>query len=278
MASQILVDDLTLLRRTAHIFFLSGLLLFGLIQANLASAQTVVPLLFAENRDEKGQLIPIPEHFTGIFHAIEKDLGIQFQFQIYPWNRAVKIASSDGGLIFGLSITPEREKIFTFSQPVMYNYLWLVTRSDSTFSFRTLDDLKGKTIGILRGSKYGGEFDKQKNVLFKADEDIDAYGSRLSKVLGHRIDAMIYASSLTNPREVEDRVNKIIVSNEPTSKMATQKRFAVLPIPVLKDGIHFASLTGQNESLIQGINKSLTRLKNTKQAKKTPLRTSNSMQ
>lgn len=225
-----------------------------------ANAQTKVPLLFGENRNEKGDLNPIPERFTKIFLAIEKDLSIQFQLQIYPWNRAVKIASTEGGLIFGLSITPERAEVFSFSDPVIYQYLWLVTRSDNQFKFKSLQDLKGKTIGVVRGSKYGGEFDQQKNILFKTDDDIDAYGTRLKKLSNKQIDAIIFASPLTNVKELEKTVNAIRIPTENEATPAIQARFAVLPVPVLRDGIRFAILRGENEKLITDINRSLKKI------------------
>ncbi|MFZ6820234.1 substrate-binding periplasmic protein [Undibacterium sp. Ji22W] len=242
----------------AH-FVAALILLFG-ISFQTAIAQTKVPLLFGENRNEKGDLYPIPERFTKIFSAIEKDLSIQFQLQIYPWNRAVKIASTEGGLIFGLSITPERADIFSFSDPVVYQYLWLITRSDRQFPFKSLQDLKGKTIGVVRGSKYGGEFDQQKNILFKTDDDIDAYGTRLKKLSNKQIDAIIFASPLTDAKEVEKIVNAIKIPTENETASAIQARFSVLPVPVLRDGIRFAILRGQNEKLIDGINSSLKRL------------------
>ncbi|MBC3874489.1 substrate-binding periplasmic protein [Undibacterium flavidum] len=219
-----------------------------------------MPLLFGENRNEKGDLNPIPERFTRVFSTIEKDLSIQFQLQIYPWNRAVKIASTEGGLIFGLSITPERAEIFSFSDPVVYQYLWLVTRSDTQFEFKSLQDLKGKTIGVVRGSKYGGEFDQQKNILFKTDDDIDAYGTRLKKLSNRQIDAIIFSSPITEAKEVEKIVNAIKIPTENEAVPATQARFAVLPVPVLRDGIRFAILRGQNEKLIEGINRTLKRI------------------
>lgn len=235
-------------------------LLSGGIFTSEAIAQTKVPLLFGENRNEKGDLNPIPERFTKVFSAIEKDLSIQFQLQIYPWNRAVKIASTEGGLIFGLSVTPERADIFTFSDPVVYQYLWLVTRSDRQFEFKTLQDLKGKTIGVVRGSRYGGEFDQQKNILFKTDDDIDAYGTRLKKLSNRQIDAIIFASPLTDPKEVERIVNAIKIPTENDTVPQTHARFTVLSVPVLKDGIRFAILRGHNEKLIEGINRTLRRL------------------
>lgn len=224
------------------------------------TAQTKVPLLFGENRNEKGDLNPIPERFTKVFSAIEEDLSIQFQLQMYPWNRALKIASTEGSLIFGLSMTPERANIFSFSEPVVYQYLWLITRSDRQFNFKTLQDLRGKTIGVVRGSRYGGEFDQQKNILFKTDDDIDAYGTRLKKLSNKQIDAIIFSSPLTDAKEVEKIVNTIKIPTEYETTPMAEARFTVLPVPVLKDEIRFAILRNQNEKLIEGINRTLRRL------------------
>jgi polar amino acid transport system substrate-binding protein len=234
-------------------------LCFCILQAHSAPslAQTKVPLLFGENRNEKGELIPVGDRFTKIFSAIEKDLGIKFELQMYPWNRAVKLAGTGYALIFGLSHTPEREEIFTFSEPAMYQYLWLVTRTDRQFSFNKLEDLKGKTIGVVRGSKYGGEFDAQKDKLFKTDDDIDAYAPRLKKLLNQRIDAMIFASGLTDAKEVEKIVNAIKLYKDSDPQTSPNIQFSVLPMPVLKDGICFAILKGKNDNLIKNINKSL---------------------
>ncbi len=237
-----------------------------------SAAQTKVNLLFGENRNEKGELNPIPERFTNVFARIEKDLNIQFRLQMYPWNRAVKIASTEGGLIFGLSLTPERAEIFNFSEPVVYQYLWLVTRADQQFDYKTIQDLKGKTIGVVRGSKYGGEFDQLKNILFKADDDIDAYGPRLKKLSNKRIDAMIFASPLTNPKDVEKLISNIKIPNENNNENSPSQtiRFAVLPVPVLKDGIRFASLKGQNEKLIKDIDRILAQLNSKPKIRRKP--------
>lgn len=224
-----------------------------------AFAQTKVPLLFGENKNEKGELIPIDARFTKLFSFIEKDLDIRFELRMYPWNRAVKLASDGDGLIFGMSLTPERAAVFDLSEPAMYRYLWLVTRSDRQFTFNKLEDLKGKTIGVVRGSKYGGEFDTKKGHLFETDDDIDAYGPRLKKLLTLRIDAMIFSSPLTEAKEVEQQVNAIKLYKEAPleTSQKDQVYFSVLPIPILKDGIRFASLQGSNAVLIRRINKSL---------------------
>lgn len=225
-----------------------------------AHAQRKVPLLFGENKNQKGELIPVADHFIKVLNSLEKELDVQFQLQIYPWNRAVKLANDDGGLIFGMSLTPEREAIFSFSEPILFQNLWLVTCTDREFPFESLADLKGKVIGVVRGSRYGGEFDQQKNRLFKIDDDIDASSARLKKLLNHRIDALTFASPINNAKEVEKLINEIDLHEHKDSLKSGEKRFSVLPVPVLQDGLRFAILRGKDDALLQAINHSLHKL------------------
>ncbi|WMW79205.1 transporter substrate-binding domain-containing protein [Undibacterium cyanobacteriorum] len=241
---------------TQYLLILFTTLLVSLlfVQGN-AAAQTRVPLLFGENKNEKGEYVPMPERFTKMFQFVEKDLNIKFDFQMYPWNRAIKIASTDGGVIFGLSRTPERENLFHFSEPALHNYLWLITRHDRQFPFDEIADLRGKTIGVVRGARYGGEFDEHKGKLFRIDDDIDAYGPRLQKVLNGRVDAMLIASSSNDAKEVERQVNMIKIDER--ERVSASNRFKVLSSPVLRDGICFAALKGSNDALVDRISNAL---------------------
>lgn len=233
--------------------------LFSLF-SQAAYAQRKVPLLFGENKNAKGELVPVADHFLKILSALEKELDVQFQLQIYPWNRAVKLASDDGRLIFGMSLTPERESVFSFSEPVLFQNLWLVTRADHEFPFETLADLKGKVVGVVRGSRYGGEFDLQKNRLFKIDDDIDASSARLKKLLNQRIDALTYASPISDPKELEKLINELPLHESGEITRTTERRFSVLPVPLLQDGLRFAVLRGKDDALLQAINRSLRKL------------------
>lgn len=236
-------------------------LVFAVIGSSVSLAQPTssksVPLYFGENRGSRGENMPMQENYKRILTYVENDLHIQFQFRFFPWNRAVKMASNEGGLIFGLSSTPERDKIFNFSVPATYNNIWLVTRSDKAFDFHTMDDLKGKTIGIVRGSKYGGEFDAKRGKVFKTDDDLDSYDIRLRKLLENRIDAMLFASQFDDPEEVEKVVNKISLSGVNSNGKI---RFKVLSVPILKNDIRFAILKGTNDELIEKISHSLVKM------------------
>lgn len=235
------------------------ILIAQMLLAGIAQAQTTVPLLFGENKNDKGEQLPMSPALAKYMAYFEKQLAVRFDIKNYPWNRAVLMANYDGDLIFGISITSEREKIFHFSEPVFYNYLWLVTRSDSAFPFSSLQDLKGKKIGIIRGSHYGDEFDKQKDKLFTVEDDVNAYAPRLKKLLTKRMDAMVFASRETNPKIVERQVNRILQNDNSPSNDAQKISFHVLPVPLLKDGIRFAIRTDKDSGIITHLNTAIAK-------------------
>lgn len=241
----------------AHVALIAMVFFALMLPPQNSNAQTPVPLLFGENKNDKGEQLPMPLKVAKFLGYFEKQLVVKFKIQNYPWNRAVLMANYDGDLIFGVSITSEREKTLHFSEPVFYNYVWLVTRSDGTFPFSTLQDLKGKKIGIIRGSHYGDAFDNQKNKLFKIENDVNAYAPRLKKLLTKRMDAMLFASSETNVKIVEQQVNEIMLSEETDHSKLGENNFRVLPVPLLKDGIRFAIRADKDNGMIEKLNKAI---------------------
>lgn len=244
------------------------------IQPNIAqrsqknSTQPKIKLLFSDAFVDKEKNLPMPERYYKIVKQIEDGLNIQFNIQLYPWNRAVNIATTQGELIFALSQTPERLAIFTFSEPVADNYLWLVTRADNVFPYSKIEDLKGKSIDIFRGAKYGGDFDKNKDTLFKIEESSGTYMQRLLRLHLGRVDAMIYSSEFDQAKDVEKQINHIVKHELQKSENDNHYNFKVLAIPIAKDSIRLAILKGYNEELITNINQLIKKSQNT--AKKSP--------
>lgn len=224
--------------------------------------QKKITLLFSDAFIDKENNLPMPERYYKLIKQIEEGLNIEFSIQLYPWNRAVNIATTQGELIFALSQTPERLALFTFSEPILYNYIWLVTRADKAFSYNKIKDLKGKTIDIFRGAKYGGDFDKNKNILFKIEEGSGSYSQRLLRLQKNRVDAMVFSSEHSQAKDVEKQINDIVKNELQQNKEDTQYNFKVIPIPITKDSIRFAILKGSNEQLITNINQFIKKLQN----------------
>lgn len=89
-----------------------------------------------------------------------------------PWARALDSGKKGEGMLTGLYKNPEREKIMDFvDEPFYVESIILLKHSDDPFEFTGIDSLKGKKVGIMRGSSYGAEFDKAKEAgLFSVSE------------------------------------------------------------------------------------------------------------
>jgi len=91
-----------------------------------------------------------------------KRAGYMLDIQFKPWDELIEMVRKgecDGAI--GLFRNPEREKFAMFMEaaPIHYSDYVLFTKVGSKFSFRTYDDLHGKTIGRIAGFTLGDEFE-----------------------------------------------------------------------------------------------------------------------
>ncbi|WP_087688083.1 MULTISPECIES: cystine ABC transporter substrate-binding protein [unclassified Pandoraea] len=99
--------------------------------------------------------------------AVAAKLGVKPVFVTTEWSGII------GGLVAGkfdvivnqVAITDDRKKSVDFSQPYVYSAAQLIQRKDDTREFKSLDDLKGKKLGVSLGSNY--------NTLAKSVPGID---------------------------------------------------------------------------------------------------------
>ena len=134
-------------------FLLAALLCCGSLAH--AAAGPVVPLLIGDTLDEQGKPRPMPAAKRKVLDTVAQELGITFEPRTYPWARAERYALDGVALIYGLPKTAERLRALHYSDTASHNSLWLVTRSDATFPYSRLEDLRGKTVGTVRGYSYG---------------------------------------------------------------------------------------------------------------------------
>lgn len=83
-------------------------------------------------------------------------LGVKAALVPVEW--ATILAGLGGGgydvVISQVSITPKREGLYAFSVPYTYSSAQLILRSNDDARYRKLDDLKGRRLGVARGSIY----------------------------------------------------------------------------------------------------------------------------
>ncbi len=124
---------------------------------------------------------------VAIVQALFKKADVPLELVFRPFKRALK--STKFGMIDGLFNfykTDERLEFFDYSEPIITNPLVFFVYKDSTLKYDKLEDLKGLTVGVMRGYTYGIDFDN--STLFiknKANKHEDA----LKRVALNRVNA-----------------------------------------------------------------------------------------
>ena len=93
-----------------------------------------------------------------------KRMGIKVKFQPVSWeSKEQELSSKNIDCIWnGFGITPEREKVLTFTEPYMSNPQIFVVLADS--GIKTEADLKGKVVAAQSGSTAYATIDKDTNL------------------------------------------------------------------------------------------------------------------
>ncbi|GGC81641.1 hypothetical protein GCM10011396_31100 [Undibacterium terreum] len=215
-------------------------------------------MLIGEALDEKGSPRALAPARRALLSYLEQALNVKFEIRMYPWARVESNAANGEGIVLGLSKNVDRLARFHFSEAAYANNLWLVTRSDSRFSFNSIQDLKGKSIGAVRGFSYGPEFDLAKNKVFHVEEDISSRSSRLKKLLSKRMDALlVYQLSTDSAEEVEAGINAFMANEVKDMALPAKVSFSVLPKPLQVDFIYFCIAKNKDDGLIARINAAL---------------------
>lgn len=238
----------------------TGLLALAPVTSRAAPPQHV-PLLLGDALDAQGRQKPMKPWRRQLFSYLEQELNIVFDIKRYPWPRVERNARDGAGLVFGLPKTGERLRDLRYSDAAGSTTLWLVTRSDATFPFATLDDLRGKTVGAVRGYTYGEEFERRRNQVFRVEDDIASRAARLQRLLLKRVDAVLLVQpGWESAPEVEAELRAFIAPYAGKLNLPPDVSLSVLPQPVQAgNGEHFAIAHGKDNGLIDRINAALAR-------------------
>ncbi len=141
-----------------------------------------------------------PYEYTeaGAFKGIDVDAirlvceraGCEPNFVDVPWNRAMSmVKNGEADAIFSLFRTEEREAFLVFpDEHLSLEKNVIVTAKGSGVTVNSLEDLKGKTVGVVDGYAYGDDFDNSDIFTKDAATDND---SVLKKQANGRTDAAV---------------------------------------------------------------------------------------
>jgi len=133
-------------------------------------------------------------------------------------------------MAFGVSRTPAREQVFEFSDPIFDNHVWMVVRRDQSLEYRTLADLKGRTLCVSRGISYGASFEAARGHLFKVELANGDLSARVRMLMAERCDVMLSSHRSPQPGLFERLLR------EASGHSAA---LSVLPTPLQVDPVHF---------------------------------------
>lgn len=177
--------------------------------------------------------------------------GIKTEFYFRPWGRAFSDAKTNqynGSILWRR--TPEREKEFYYSDPVIKVDVVFFHLKSNTIEWDTLEDLKKYKLGTVTGLKYQDDFDKAIQTGMLAVEQVTSQRQNFSKLLKGRIDItpVVHQSgyaTINHYLSVEEA--KLFTHN--TRPLATPTLHLIL-----------SKNNPENKSLIESFNKGLSQM------------------
>lgn len=212
-----------IIRQIMTLFLFLGSLSFFAEEVTIVGNNAKPPKVFQSKAGPNGILIEILKY-------ADPKLKQNFNYQLFPWKRAYYKAQKEKVGIIGISKNNERLKVFDYSAPVYYDDLLLVVRKDKAFKFKNIEDLTGKTVGVLRGASFGELYEQSKEKIFKVSEDNNSK-ERLLKLLAGRIDVALIGPG-------KSAVNFVINSDPRLIK--GRDKFVILEKPFVRDPNYLA--------------------------------------
>ena len=117
----------------------------------IAMEGTYPPFNFKDGKS--GQLAG---YDVDVARAVAAKLGLKPEFVTTEWSAILAglAAGKYDVIISQVGITARREQAFDFSRPYTYSAPQLIVRRNESLSYKKLEDLKGKTLGVGQGSVF----------------------------------------------------------------------------------------------------------------------------
>lgn len=129
-----------------------------------------------------------------IARAVAKDLGVRLEIRPVGFGALMPQAVTSGRVdmaMSGITITPERARVVSFSQPYYRSAQVFIVRGGNPGKFTWPGDVKGKTVGVqanTTGQYVAGDVLKPKGATLKVYDD---FAAGLADVRAGRIAALI---------------------------------------------------------------------------------------
>ena len=153
-----------------------------------------------------------------LMNAIGEEIGREVEFVTMSFSGL--IGALDSGRIDTvanqITITPEREEAFIFSEPYVYDGAQIVTREGNEGSISGPEDLKGKSVAVNLGSNFE---DLLRELPYADEIDIRTYESNIEQdtALG-RVDAFVM-DRVSSSQVIEESPLPLALAGKPFSEI-----------------------------------------------------------
>lgn len=150
-----------------------------------------------------------PALLVAAFARIKQPLVLKTK----PWKRALLELDQGKAGIGGIYKNDERSEKYDFSEPILTEDIVVYFNTAKPINFKTLADLNGKRIGVIRGWSYGDLFDvARKSGKFTAEDVLNDKANFLKLAHG-RLDAVLAV----------DEAGKSVISKEKLNNIGQSK-------------------------------------------------------
>lgn len=106
--------------------------------------KNIPPIVYEEDGNAKGVAVDIVK-------ALGKKVGYRAQVQASDWTEAqANVVEGEADALIQINPSPEREKLYDFSDPLLESQFSIFTDSGSLY-IKNMDDLKNKFVGVEEG-------------------------------------------------------------------------------------------------------------------------------
>lgn len=114
-----------------------------------------------------------------------------FTLEAKPWKRALLELDEGRAGVGGIYKNGERAAKYDFSDPMLTEHIAVYFNKARPIAFKTLSDLYGKRVGVIRGWSYGDAFDAARRKGAITVEEVASDKANFLKLVHGRLDAVL---------------------------------------------------------------------------------------
>lgn len=176
--------------------------LLGLAAAARAAAPSAapssVPLALPEGLNI-GRIKPVLD-------LIGRNAALAWDYQLVPVPRMLAMVENGWTLGFGAGRSSSRSSRLLFSEEVFNSGLWPIARGEVERELRSVDDLKGLKVCVVRGLDYGPALEQAKGAVYSAEYVSGDFRTRVRQLMAGRCDVLLANHFNADARALKQRI------------------------------------------------------------------------